>query len=271
MAVQVKPTDVTSTAGIFSVSTDQSRIMLVTRFGIFYQGQKPVDVYARQPDFTLGLSGGSELVYTPGTVSVIDRPGNGTKGNSPIEEIRRKGLLPASNQTDVSKGIYESDTGQLWMNARAKTMLVKTPRFEGICTASLTKETVLGATTIHQCSVPASVSVIAVDDAPDLASSRRVLVVFTTDARNSKMELKDSGKLLQNRGDLPVRLRTGTLSLSVANAFNSPVKAWALTMNGERTESLAVKAKNGGFALDIDTRILLHGSTPFFEIVKDNQ
>jgi hypothetical protein len=126
---QVQSDDLGSSEGVYSVGGNQTRLSLVTGFGVSYPAPKPADVSTRKPDLTVNLIGGAEMGWSannPGQASVVDKADD--EKNSLIDDIRKKGLLPASNQTDVRKRIYESDTGQLWVDAPEKKMLVKTPR-----------------------------------------------------------------------------------------------------------------------------------------------
>ena len=41
--------------------------------------------------------------------------------------MKRKGILPAGNITDPARGIFQSDTGEILLNAPEKKMTVVTP------------------------------------------------------------------------------------------------------------------------------------------------
>ena len=45
-----------------------------------------------------------------------------------VAELKRSGLLPAGNATDFGKQVYQSDTGELLMDVKARRFTVNTPR-----------------------------------------------------------------------------------------------------------------------------------------------
>lgn len=128
--------------------------------------------------------------------------------------------------------------------------------------------------TINRCSVPAAVSMISIDGTQDLRNARRLLLVFSTDARNSGMKFASAKETeLTEWGTFPVLTRTGRLAISLDRATPAEtVTAYALKLNGERAGTVPVVSDGGRLFLDMDTAELGEsGATPFFEIVVVNE
>jgi hypothetical protein len=184
-----------------------------------------------------------------------------------VAALKKAGILPAANRTDPAQGLYESDTGQLVLDAPRYRLHVITPRLEGACVDSdLTPGRVaLRNLIIESTSVPAAVTAIAVDDQP-LAQSRRILVVYATDALNSGMTFTSpSRETLSALGKTPVLLRTGKLKVTLADRRDSGLKVWALALDGRRMQPIETSVEGTGLSVSIDTS-KLKTVTPFFEI-----
>ena len=251
--------------GMVGIDDELSRLWILCRIGITY-GPKRVDyqkVLSVSPDKTSEIGGG--LMF-----STVENSKTVSRLTSIVEKLRELKVLPPENKTNPEAGIFESDTGQITLDtASGGEMKVRTPRFEG---AVLKKHSVaeLDALTIKRCSVPAAVSVISIDGKRDLRSSRRLLLVFSTDARNSNMKFSTAKEdELLEVGTYPVMVRTGQLTISLdRKAAGENVAAYALKLNGERAETIPVKCDGTRVLLDIDTQKLGEsGPTPFFEIV----
>ncbi len=184
-------------------------------------------------------------------------------------ELQAAGILATETAEKTAKGIFESDTGQLLMDTRAGVVKVITPCAEVVSIAK-PYELSLGAVKLVRSSTPASVAVIAVDKASSLKMSRRLLVVYSTDALNTGMVFDNADKsTLRELGTQPVLMRSGSLSLSVESAHASKLRAWSVGMNGARLQEIPLKKRKGIVTFSVDTRSLAAGPTPFFEISAD--
>jgi hypothetical protein len=201
-----------------------------------------------------------------------------------VAQLRRNGVLPVPNQTDVAVGRYQSDTGQLGLDRQAGTFTVQTPRSEGISfttagsAAAATGPALpsLKSLKVMSASGPATLALIAVDGQP-LAQSKRLLLVVSTDARNTGMRFRDNAaETLEDAGELPVRIRGIALSLQLALGPGA-WQAWPVAMNGQRHTPLALrlaapittptpKPTPQPVQLDVDTSQLPDGPVTFFEL-----
>jgi hypothetical protein len=254
-----------------AISADQAKLSLLTGLGLAYPGEPlPAGLHPRRPDLRLPVFGTSETLVKENFSEVVEGAADDQRLVGAVSLLRKAGLLKPSNRTDPAKGIFESDTGQLLMNAPAHQLRVVTPRLEGACIdpAIAPERVVLGQLTINSTSIPASVTAIAVDDRP-LAESRRILIVYATDALNSGMTFDTPKReTLVALGGLPVLLRAGRLEATLSGRHAAGMKLWALGLDGSRQQSIDVVANGDVLTWTIDTGRLKIAS-PFFEAVAE--
>jgi len=183
-----------------------------------------------------------------------------------IGELKTLNGLPADNRTDVSAGIFQSETGEIIADVKTHTMTIITPRLE----AAVQKESVpikLDALEIESNSIPCSISAIALDKSTTLKQSKRILLVLATmfAAEHSVWSNEKFGAEL-DVGDMQLVLLSGKFKLKIATAQKLPPKVYALNMNGLKESEIPAKFADGMLSLDIDTSKMKYG-TPYFEIV----
>ncbi|TCN33279.1 glycoside hydrolase [Sinorhizobium americanum] len=177
------------------------------------------DMQAREPErlTELALTGGIGLVPAD---NIDDRVGVAQSRTQAAEEIltalRDSGSLSGNNQTDTEAGLHESDTGQIRLDRRAGQLRVSTTATEAAAFSSLREPIDLGILRIEQADGDGLVALSAIDRHPSLAQSRRMLLIFATDAQNSGMIFRDSEeKVIEDFGSLPVLIRKGNVDLAL--------------------------------------------------------
>jgi hypothetical protein len=184
-----------------------------------------------------------------------------------VAQLRAKGILPRGNRTDAAKKIYESETGEILLDAPGKRLIVNAPALAGICAETFDGAPKAGKMTVASASVPASIT-MAARDGKTLELSRRLLLVVSTDARNSGESYEDDcGVVLRKVGTPPVLMRTGRFTIDLSRAPSAPgLRAWSLAMNGQRRDELPVASVACGIRLKIDTATWSCGPSPFIEL-----
>ena len=242
-----------------------SQLWAVARIGMRYQEDPFPQARA---DIILNSDKTSALKYQVGATGTEYAPGKVDSLSAAVNAMRRKDILPKNNLSDPDKGILQSDTGEITVNIPQGTMTVISPRFEG-CVMKHDRLEKLHQVTVGKCSVPASIGVVSLAHDSAIADSRRLLVVFATDALNSGMKFSspDPTEML-DIGKLPVLVQTGKLDLTIARA-TAPIKvsAYALKLNGERTDPVPCRIADGKISMAIDTAKLPSGPALFFELV----
>lgn len=176
-------------------------------------------------------------------------------------------LFDITNARDnVVSGVFQSDSGQLNVDASRKRMIVKTPRTEGVVFATPEALTI-GSLRVNTASGPALVSVSSMDGQP-IGTSKRMLVIFATDARNTNMKFSDANETtMLDNGTGPVLIKTGNVNLTLTNSNAGTLKVYSNTLNGVRKDLIASTVSGGTLSFTLDTSKLSHGPTTYFEIV----
>jgi hypothetical protein len=267
-AIEIPLSDEFIAAGHAMVGIDDelSRLWPLCRIGVTYG--KPLSPIPKglsvSPDKTSQI-GGSLMFSTVEAATSVERM------SAIVNELRRLNVLGPDNKSDPPAGILQSDTQPITIDTAAGgEMRVVTPRLEG---AVLSKRGAieLDAVRIRRCSVPASVTVVALDGGKDLRSAGRLLLVFSTDARNTGMKFADARESeITDWGSLPVVVRAGRLSIGIARKEPGlQAVAYALKLNGERAGEVPVRLAGDRWELEIDTtRPGPAGPTPFYEIIE---
>ncbi|HAJ72077.1 MAG TPA: hypothetical protein DCO68_08350, partial [Methylophilaceae bacterium] len=115
----------------------------------------------------------------------------------------------------------------------------------------------------------ALVAVSAMDNQP-LLSSKRMLVVLSTDARNSDMRFSDDTNFkATDLGHLPVLIRANKVKLALKNTNQSQLKGYSVNLRGQRQDAIALKQISDSIEFELDVRKLSHGATTYFEIAAE--
>ena len=171
------------------------------------------------------------------------------------------GLLAYSLLAPVS---YESDTGEILLNAPQKYMTIKTAKTEVIASEEPTAETLPCMQKVSS-SIPATVAISAMDG-KTLAESEKMLLFYLTEVANTGMELTGDRITMKNIGKAPVLLRTGKLDLKLKLAPGKQYKLYPLRADGLRREGIPLTTKEGITEINLDTAKLPNGPVFYFEL-----
>lgn len=183
------------------------------------------DMQAREPEFLtdLALVGriGLEDANRVGDVLAVTQPRR-QSAEDVLKGLRERGMLASDNGTNVDAGIYQSSTGEILLNRFAGQLRVSTAATEAAAFSSLREPLDLGVLNVERADGNGLVALSALDAGASLATSRRFLLIFATDAQNTDMAFRDSEeKVIEDFGRLPVRLREGSVDLMLARTAPS--------------------------------------------------
>lgn len=246
-----------------AIPDELSRMWIWSRIGLTFAGRyrAPVNADLRiTPDGT-AQTGGSDMFEEI----------RATRGTAGLERycarLKRDGILPGNNRSNPARGLYESDTGEIFMNVKTAELSLQTVRLEGAVLKSDHPVT-LDALTVERCTVPVAVTVVSLDRR-SIRNADRLLAVIATDARNSNMRFSDKEETtLESIGTLPVLVKTGRFRLAIARPDQAEFHAYALKLNGERASELPVSRRNGRLILEIDSGALPEEPALFYELVR---
>jgi hypothetical protein len=178
-----------------------------------------------------------------------------------LTALHDRGTLAPDNRTDVARGFYQSDTGEILLDRQAGQLRVSTPMTEAAAFSSLRESLDLGVMRIEQADGNGLVGLSSLDAKGGLSTSRRLLVVFATDAQNTGMIFRDrEEKVIEDFGELPVQIRKGYVDL----ALSRTAARWKVSPVGlDGTVYPPVESGSGpiAFRLSNDTA---YGPTTYF-------
>ena len=187
-----------------------------------------------------------------------------------VQNLRDAKLLDDSNLTNAEAGIYQSDTGEILLDAPQKRMIVITPKTEAVVFDE-SQPIQLNQLSILSSSDAALVAVSAMDG-QELANSKRMLIVLSTDARNSAMRFSDADEtILQDIGKLPVIIKAVKVKLALKTPYKNQLSIFSVNLRGQRQDVIPVKKSVDGIEFELDISQLSHGATTYFEVaILDN-
>ena len=253
---------------LYAISQEQTRGALLTRFAVKYEDTPRPAMIASlpepKPDVVFPLAGSSKVKQSTMFVVAQDDKSGAFDFEKLVKELKEKKILSASNRTDAVNGIYESDTGELLLNAPQKYMTIKTAKTEVIASEEPTTESLPCMKSVSS-SIPATVAISAMDG-KTLAGSGKMLLFYLTEITNTGMELSGDRVTLKNLGKAPVLLRTGNLDLKLKLAPNKKYKLYPLRSDGFRREGIPLTTKDGITEIILDTAKLPNGPAFYFEL-----
>ena len=236
-------------------SSVNSRQLCLGLLGEFSLDQTTLPV--RKNEFVMNRAGGSATAVRTADISVVDDRKNAFDLTRIVEEFRKRGFLSASNRTNPEKDIFESGTGELYLNADAKRMEIKTPRFQGVCAlagsnASFPNFSLL-STDRNGCFALTSID----RENRTLNDSNHLLLFAVTNALNNGMIFESEDQRVKlATGDVPILVESGTFSFEIRNRRVSGLKAWALRFDGTRSKELPLQKTASGVRLNVNTATL---------------
>ncbi len=182
-----------------------------------------------------------------------------------VQNLRDAKLLSASNLTNANAGIYQSDTGEILLDAPQKRLVVITPKTEAIV-FDAPRPVYLNQLSVLSASSAALVALSAMDGQV-LANSKRMLIVLSTDARNTDMRFSDASETtLQDIGKLPVVIKAAKVKLALKTPYKNQLTVFSTNLRGQRQDVIPVKQTDVGIEFELDIAQLSHGATTYFEV-----
>ena len=169
-----------------------------------------------------------------------------SRATEPItDNLRQLGWLDSQNTTDVSTRYFQSESGEVTINAPENILVLDTDRTAGGFAPAGAAITTKSAT-IEILDTDATVWVSSIDPNP-ISTSKRLLVTHLTDLQNTAARYADrSRRVLLDWGRLPHLVAAGraTMTLRLAAAENATV--YSLDTDGTRVETIKVATTAAG-------------------------
>ncbi len=249
----------------------QTRLGLLTGFRVDCEGEPPTEIKEVRPiapAMKIQPIGSSDTKMDDWFQSVVeDSASVGFDIVDFSEKMRKRGILGEDNKTNIKKGIFHTDTEQIYMNVKKKFIKIKTPKSELIATNS-GKKSKLDNLRLISSSTPASVGVMSLDG-KDIEKSSRLMLCYATQEANSGMMASFDQKNLFSEGSYPVLLKTGKLKATLRLDSSKKYTLYPLALSGERRAPIPTSFEDGELRIEIDTATLPNGATTMFEIVSE--
>ncbi len=246
------------------INSEQQKLAFVTRIAADVEQNRPV----RKNEISIPAVGGSRVVLHQGGMfqNTEDADPASYKADGVVAELKKKGLLAKTNRTNISKGIFESSTGEIFMDTDRKFLSVNTPRLQGFCAlAGTTAKT--DDFSLDSISERGTVTVLSVDGKTSIRDSERLVLVYATNALNSDMEFASKNHAIRLKlGHWPPLLKTGRISFTLKNKNAEKLRLYALRFDGSRIEEIPLKKSAGTLSGTIDTVKIKEGVPFFFEL-----
>jgi len=183
-----------------------------------------------------------------------------------VANLKQRGMIPAGNRTDPALEIFESVTGELYMDCRKNLMTVNTPKLQGVCGEAGTKIE-LADFAVDQMTRRGNLSVVSIENVP-VRESKQLVLVIATNALNYNMLFDDKEQrvLRDIGGPGPVLVDTGVFTVRIRSNNAASLKLYVLEMDGTRRTELPVSVKAGWITAVIDTGKLAGGPAVYFEL-----
>lgn len=245
-----------------AIGSGYNGLFMLTRIGSDYRNPKnPLAALNVVPELFVGATSMGMWVRLD-----EEKQKNAVILRDQVANLRRTGILPAANRTDVNAGIFESETGEICANLQKNTLTVDTPKFQA---AVLKKSEPAGLSnlSVKSVSTPCTVAAISLENDSPIADSGRLLVVVGTmfTAENAVFSTENFDAEL-DVGDIQQLMRSGQFDFSLKTNRKAVPEVYALNLNGSRERKLPVKLENGVLHFSLDTSALEYG-TPYFEVV----
>lgn len=158
-----------------------------------------------------------------------------------LQALRDRKLLCADNATDMDRGLFVSQTGQVRLDSRAALLTVNTPGTAGLFSQK-PREAQAGPLRVELKDCGGAVWVSSLDH-KRIERSRRLLLVHLTDLQNSGARFADRQRLvLEDWGHVPYLVRAGRAEISLATAESRSLRVWALDTTGRRVGEIDSEA-----------------------------
>lgn len=264
-----------------------SRLSLITGLTINYLSNTPLakrsnfttsadaQLFINNPENLTVVKGGTPIRYYKKihNTNIYSTDFVNETWEAQVNKLRKTGILTHENLTNPKRGIFHSDTGQIFLNKNQQLMSVITDKTEGI-TMNKPKPIKLNRLSVLSLDTKALISISAMEKKPNISllNSKRMLMILSTDAQNSNMLFNDaSSTTLHHLGTQPILIKPAKLKVALENSNSKELKVWAIDLRGKRVELIPVKRiknKNNNYykiEFEVNTH-QLKTPTTYFEI-----
>lgn len=218
---------------------------------------------------------GYNLQFEPGGVarSTVDRALKSipmiqnSRIDSTIDAVRKSGVITAKNASSSRGGVFQSDNEQVTLDRANGIFRIVTPLTQAVSSNRPVASVLdLGTVQVMSSDSPGLISISSLDDL-EIKSSRKLLIIFATDAQNTGMSFSDSyRRTLSSLGSMPPQIRGAQFDLSFTTTVNGKMSIRALALNGDDLGE--VPADQNGRTLKASVKNTIHGRGVVFFLLE---
>jgi hypothetical protein len=248
-------------AGIESLPKEIRHIALVTGLGLTWQQQT-----TEHFDLVIAPNGSAPTLLDKGINQLKNWLDLGDTDWAGVSTTLKQNQLLTEHNVSNNNGLFQSDTEEISLDKYKQLLTVSTAKTEAVAFTKTLPPPLVNLT-ITGASDPALLAISALDDSP-LADSKRLLIIYATDAKNTGMTFKDHhAKVLKQLGNLPVLLKNSQITFSLHNNNAASLHLYALHLNGERAVELPIqKNTDNTLNIQLDLNAIRKTPTTYFEL-----
>ncbi|MBM3493492.1 MAG: hypothetical protein FJX72_04100 [Armatimonadetes bacterium] len=180
----------------------------------------------------------------------VSGPFDADAGAKLVAEMRKRGWLAASNPTSFDGPRFQSETGQLTIDAPADVLTINTPMTSGgYAPEGATIKT--DQVTVKIEKTDATVWVSSLEASP-IGSSKRLLITHLTDLQNTDIRYGDlDRRMLLAWGGLPHLMLNGSATVTIRMKDAGRARVWALSTGGKRVAQVTATAQGGALVVPL--------------------
>lgn len=187
-----------------------------------------------------------------------------------LELLRGRGIVKTGNPTDPARNVFQSETGEITIDAPRDVMTIDTPRTAGGYASAggkIATRSGVGVT-VQDCGATVWASCL---DGQPIVTSRRLLVTHLTDLQNTEVRYAERARqTLLDWGKLPHLVRAGKAEVRLELKDPGAFKVWALATSGRRLAEVAARIEGDTLAFTADVAgCKEHGAVMSYEVVRE--
>lgn len=256
-------TDIMSNDRERSIAQEDSLLGLMSGLECFVSlpGEKP-----SRPGITVAAKKGDQINVSALHATTLEDK-NSIQHN-PADMLRANNMLSTKN-TSNGRTVFESDTGELYLDGNKHFMSVNTSRFQGIC-AEAGSSAELRDISILKMSKRGNLSLVSLDSEKSIRNTERMILVYATNVLDSNMAFDSPDmRMLVRRGVAPALLETGIFRIRIHNIHADKLRFFPLDLSGKRLRTVEPVAKAPGW-IEFEVNTGECGPSIYFELTTES-
>jgi len=249
VAVPFSPSDMKYHAGF--LTSDVRRSVLLSRLLLFDPKSRGL---LPQGAVVMPMSDSQSNLIQQTRTAIRDATGYGGGWLSQLTTtLREKEKLRKENRTNVENGLYENDTGEIFVDTQNGTITVDTPKTKAVAANSSLTDWYVGVLRIEHLSGAGLVAAVSLDNR-SLDQSSKILLMLSGDVQNTRQKLDGDGtdRILRQWGAFPLLMKRRISKLSLPAGSFTLARLSTLSLNGDVLKQEDIPVISGRLHITLD-------------------